>query len=89
VKSHVTPGFRACFNNLPERIQHAARKNYKLWVQDPSHPGLAFKRIGKRTETYSVRVGIGWRAIGVLENNTIIWFWIGSHEEYNHLIRNL
>jgi hypothetical protein len=89
VKSHVTAGFRACFNNLPERIQRLARKNYKVWKKDPSHPGLSFKNVGKRTESFSVRIGLGWRALGVKNGNTMIWFWIGSHADYDHLIRNM
>jgi hypothetical protein len=35
---------------------------------------------------YSVRVGIGYRAVGVLEDDVIVWFWIGSHAEYNGLL---
>jgi len=26
----------------------------------------------------------GHRAIGVLEGDTVTWFWIGSHDEYEH-----
>lgn len=87
--SHLTDDFRKCFNKIPERIQRLARKNYKIWKKNPNHPSLDFKLVGKRLPAYSIRVGIGWRSIGVKENDTIVWFWIGSHEDYNTLIRNL
>jgi hypothetical protein len=53
------------------------------------HPSLSFKRVGKATESYSVRVGIGWRALGVKDKDTMIWFWIGSHSDYNNLIKHV
>lgn len=81
--SHLTDDFRKCFNKIPERIQRLARKNYKIWKENPHHPGLGFKLVGKRLPAYSIRVGIGWRALGVRENDTIVWFWIGSHEDYH------
>jgi hypothetical protein len=38
---------------------------------------------------YSARVGIGYRAVGVLDGDTITWFWIGSHANYDRLLENL
>ena len=53
------------------------------------HPSLDFKRVGKNVSVYSVRVGIGWRALGLKENDVVVWFWIGSHAEYDRLLRKL
>ena len=53
----------------------------------PNHPSLNFKRVGRRHPVYSVRVSAGYRALGVMEQNDIIWFWIGSHQEYDRLLR--
>jgi hypothetical protein len=89
VKSHLTDDFLKCFKELPERIKRLARENYKLWRRDNSHPSLEFKRVGKKYLTYSVRVGLGWRALGFKDNDTMVWFWIGSHAEYERLIKNL
>lgn len=85
--SHLTKDFRTCFRQLPDRVKRLARKNYTLWKENPSHPGLEFKLVGKRLPVYSVRVGIGWRALGVKEGHTLIWFWIGSHPEYERLLK--
>ena len=87
--SHITADFREAFTRLPERIQRQARKNYRLWLRDPQHPGLEFKPVGQRTPSYSVRVGIGWRALGLKQGNVVIWFWIGSHADYDRLLKTL
>jgi len=75
---------------LPERVQKTARKNYKLWKQNPSHPSLEFKKLNTEQPTYSVRAGIGWRAVGVIKDSeTIVWFWIGSHSNYDKPLKKL
>jgi len=89
VISHTTEKFWKTFKQLPRHIQNQAREAYGLWHTDPHHPSLQFKIIHKSKQVYSVRIGIGWRALGVRENGTIIWFWIGSHSEYNHVISKL
>jgi hypothetical protein len=89
LKSRVTEDFVACFARLPDAIKAAARKNYRLWRSNPTHPSLHFKRFHQSELFYSVRIGIGWRAIGLLEDDTIHWFWIGSHSEYDKLIKQL
>jgi len=89
MRSHLTDDFRNRFDQLPDRIKRLARKNYKIWKVDPSHPSLEFKRVSKKLTVYSVRVGIGWRATGIRRDQVIIWFWIGSHAEYDKLLKKL
>jgi hypothetical protein len=89
LKSHLTESFITSFRHLPKRIQQSARRDYQIWKRDPLHPSLQFKRVGKKHEAYSVRVGIGWRALGVKEGNTIVWFWIGPHAEYDQILRRM
>ncbi len=87
MKSELDKDFIILFNKLPERIKITARKNYKLWKENSQHPSLEFKKLKTKENICSIRVGIGWRALGVFKDkDTIIWFWIGSHEEYNKLI---
>jgi len=86
VKSHLTRDFIACFARLPPRVQEVARKNYNLWKQNPCHPSLQFKRVGQRKPVYSVRAGLGWRALGLKKNDIVVWFWIGSHAVYDGLV---
>ena len=87
--SHLTSDFIKRFRKLPDRIKRTARKNYKIWKQDISHPGSDFKQVHPIKPIYSVRIGSGWRALGIKEDNTMIWFWIGSHNDYEKLIRRL
>lgn len=90
MKSEITFEFRKLFRDLPERIKKTARKNYRLWKQNPQHPSVEFKKLNTGSSVYSVRAGIGWRAVGVMKDNeTVVWFWIGSHAEYDKLLKNL
>ena len=84
--SVVTEDFSACFSRLPEEVRNQARRGYRIWRANPSHPGLRFKAIRGHEGLYSVRVGRGWRALGRLEDETVTWFWIGSHADYDGLV---
>lgn len=68
-------------------VQRNADQCYELLKDDPSHPSLHFKKIGKKY--WSVRVGLDYRALGVEVENGISWFWIGSHDEYDQLLKRL
>lgn len=89
LNSHLDPAFIELYRALPNHIREQARKNYRLWKANPTHPSLHFKHIGQRIEAFSVRVGQGWRAIGLKTDDTIIWFWIGSHADYDRIIGTL
>jgi hypothetical protein len=82
--SSTTRSFRSRFQSLPLEVRSLARKNFKLWLRDPSHPSLHFKRVG---EFWSARVGSSHRALAVWSGDKIEWFWIGSHDEYERLIK--
>jgi hypothetical protein len=56
---------------------------------NPHHPGLHFERIHGREDLYSVRVGLGWRALGLVEGDSIYWYWIGSHAEYDKPLKRI
>lgn len=83
MKHFTTPDFWACFEKLPESIQNLARKNYQLLSEDPSHQSLHFKKVKNYR---SVRIGIHYRALGIEAGSDIVWFWIGSHADYDRLI---
>jgi hypothetical protein len=83
VNSRVTEDFVDCFSRLPKSVKTQSRKSYRLWRENPAHPGLQFKLIQADDQLYSVRVSLGWRALGLLEDDTVYWFWIGSHAEYD------
>lgn len=88
LKSRRTANFKEEFKKLPHFVQKLARKSYSLWKQNPSHSSLKFKPVDKIHNIFSARIGIHWRVLGKLykEDNVIVWFWVGSHEEYNNMI---
>ena len=67
---------------MPAEAKASARKAFRLWVQNPFHPSLFFKCVNREEDVWSVRVTRGYRALGVLDGDTVTWFWIGSHDEY-------
>lgn len=83
MKHYTSPSFWECYKNLPADIKELADKNYQLLKENPSHPSLHFKRIANY---FSARVGIKYRALGVSVNEDILWFWIGTHAEYDTLL---
>jgi hypothetical protein len=87
--SSVTREFRQQLAQLPVTVQEQASRAYGLWRSDPYHTSLQFKRVSQRQPIYSVRVGLGYRALGLREGDHIYWFWIGPHSGYDELLRRL
>ena len=52
-------------------------------------PSLRFKRVHAALPIYSARVGIGYRALAIVDGDTAIWFWVGTHAEYDRLQEKL
>ena len=87
MKSTATPRFWALLNALPPEIQKLAEKNFHLWLKDPHHPSLQFKRLKGAGDRFSVRVGSHYRAIAWRPSpDTVQWLWIGSHADYDSLL---
>ena len=86
MRSRRTASFRKAFAALPESVREQARDAYRRFPDNPNHPGLRFKRIHSSDPVYSVRVGMGYRAVGVLEGDVMVWFWIGTHADYDGLL---
>jgi hypothetical protein len=87
VKSHTTRKFWRLFDDLPADVQEHARRSYAQFAIDPSHPSLNFKRVDRNDPIYSVRIGIHFRALGLLEGDTVTWFWIGIHNDYERVLK--
>lgn len=89
MKSRTTRSFRELFKALSARVQRQAREAYRLFLENPQHPGLHFKQVHPDPPTYSARVGISYRAVCVKDGDLVVWYWIGSHAEYDKLIERL
>lgn len=89
MKSRTTHRFRQALAALPEEAQRTAGRAYTLFQQNPRHPSLRFRRVHPTESIYSIRVGLHHRALGWVEGDVVVWFWIGSHADYDALISQL
>ena len=89
MKSQTTEKFRLLFGAAAPERQAKIRGAYRVWRENPAHPSLRFKKVHPRLPIYSVRVDLNWRAVGVLEGDTLLWFWVGPHGEYEALLKVL
>jgi hypothetical protein len=89
VQSKTTEKFRALFAAAPAAVQERIRAAYRLWAETPRHPSLRFKKVHNTLPIYSARVDLDWRAVGVLKDDTMVWFWVGPHGEYEELLAAL
>jgi hypothetical protein len=80
----ASPAFWQAYEKLPANVRALADKNYALLKENPQHPSLHFKKVGR---FWSVRVGLRYRALAVEADDALVWFWIGSHADYDALIK--
>ena len=85
--SRTTAGFWQRFDLLPVEEQEHARDAYELWQNNPYHPSLHFKRVSRREPIYSVRIGLHYRSLGLRDGDTITWYWIETHAEYDRMLK--
>jgi hypothetical protein len=71
------------FAALPAEVQMRARKAYSLWRDNPRHPSIHFKKVGK---AWSARIDDNFRVLAKVVDDRVYWFWIGPHVEYERLI---
>lgn len=82
MKSFTLPSFWVEYRRLHEDIKQSTRKAYRLWAKNSFHPSLHFKCINTEESIWSVRITRNYRALGILDGDTVTWFWIGSHDDY-------
>ena len=70
---------------MSEPHRKAARRAYAMFAQNPDHPALRFKKLGGCDRVWSVRINEQYRAIGERQGATIIWVWVGTHNEFDNL----
>jgi hypothetical protein len=87
--SKTTNRFRDAYRRLPAHVQRRAREAYRRFKDSPHHPSLHFKHVHTTRPIYAARVALGHRAVGIVDGDVIVWFWIGTHAEYERLLRTL
>ncbi len=83
MKHFASPRFWECYDRLPPAVRELSDKSFQLLKTDPRHPSLHFKKVGKYR---SARVGRYYRALAVEVPEGLLWFWIGTHSEYDKLV---
>lgn len=84
MRHFATASFWRCYDSLPSEIQRLADAKFGLLKDDPRHPSLHFKKIGV---LWSVRIGRGYRALATEEIDGYSWFWVGTHTEYDEMLK--
>ena len=84
LKHFANPSFWNRYYQLHSSIQKLADKNFKILNSDPLHPALHLKKVGRY---WSARVGRKYRTVAVETEEGLIWFWIGTHAEFDQLIK--
>ena len=87
--SLTTAAFWKCYRELTDRTRKEAKKAYRTFKKNPYHPSLQFKRIHSTRPIFSLRITKDYRALGIQRDRQIIWFWIGSHGDYDSLLKQL
>jgi hypothetical protein len=80
----TTDQFWDRYRVLPEDVRNLADKNFQLLKENPKHPSLQFKKIGN---FWSARVGLAHRALAIEDDIGFVWVWIGSHADYERMVR--
>jgi hypothetical protein len=84
LKHFAAPSFWETYQQLPVNARKLADQCYEILKSNPRHPSLHFKKTGKYS---SVRVGLHYRALAVQVSEGLLWFWIGTHDEYQRMIK--
>jgi len=83
LKHFASPEFWELYRALPQSVRDLAARNFSFLKNNPRHPSLHMKKAG---HYWSVRVGLHYRAVAVEVPEGLLWFWVGSHEDYNKLM---
>lgn len=87
MKSVTTEQFRKQYAPASTRQQAQINNSDKLWRENPAHSSIRFEKVHATEPIFSARVDLDWRAHGVLDDDTIVWFWVGLHDEYDALLK--
>lgn len=81
MNSRATRAFWACYRALPQDVRALAAAKFRVWKSDPFHPSLQFKLL--RSNVWSVRINLSYRAMGWRRGDEMLWFWVGTHGAYD------
>lgn len=80
----ATRRFWQTYEALPQETRLLADRCFELLKRDLRHPSIQWKKVG---HFWSARIWLHHRGLAFEEADDLIWFWIGSHAEYDRLVR--
>jgi len=83
VTSRGATQFWELYRALPPEIQAATRKAHAIFLQNPAHSGLRLERLKSDSRAWSVRITRDYRAVALRSGDNWLWFWIGTHREFD------
>ena len=86
--SEITDSFRQAYGRLPAEVRRRVKKAYRQWSAHQAHPSLHYKKIHATLPIWS-RVGLHYRVVGVIHDEKMLWYFVGTHAEYDRLIKTL
>ena len=82
--------FKKLFSRLPANVQETATQRFEnYFALDQFHPLLRRHDLhdvdDAPTDSFAVEMHYGYRAVAFFdqEENTYVWFWCGTHAEYD------
>lgn len=88
------PNFKKLISSLPKSVQEKAKETYMAWKE--GNPNVQAKIVnGCDRNVFSIGFnsdGCAFRVLGIKtkdresDKERCVWFWIGSHEDYNNYI---
>ena len=83
--SRTRRSFWSLYEDLDSNTKAAARRAYDLFWENPDHGSLRFKKLRGYPDVWSVRISEQYRAVGRRQGDTVVWFWIGSHNDFDKM----
>ncbi len=90
-RSRWTTSFVFQVGELPLHVQKLVVKAIGLWEVNPKHRSLRHhllkdtKRGRHASGSYSISLNMQYRALYVLDGSVAVWYWVGSHADYDRL----
>ena len=89
MNSVTTERFRRLYAAASAQRQAQIKRAYQLWHENSAHPSIRFKKVHDTEPIYSAGVDLDRRALGVQKGATVVWFWVGPHDEYTALLKRM
>jgi hypothetical protein len=83
VNSVATGNFWKLYKDLPESIRRSAQEAFRTFQDNPAHFSLSLERLRCDPDSWAVRITRNYRAVGIKTGNTMTWYWIGSHSDFD------